>query len=102
MVVCYGFNKRIGNVSFNDSTGKQENAIQRPYSEETARVIDEEVRKLVDEAYVRARALLSLHRDELVKLAGRLLQKEIILQPDLEAVMGKRNPSQEAKLPSAA
>ncbi len=102
MVVCYGFNKRIGHVSFNDSTGKQENAIQRPYSEETARVIDEEVRKLVDEAYVKARALLSLHRDELVKLAGRLLQKEIILQPDLEEVMGKRTPPEETKLPSAA
>lgn len=102
MVVCYGFNKRIGHVSFHDSSGKQETSIQRPYSEETARVIDEEVRKLVDEAYVRARDLLSLHRDELVRLAGRLLEKELILQPDLEEVLGKRRPPAEAKIPTAA
>lgn len=102
MVVCYGFNKRIGHVSFHDSSGKQETSIQRPYSEETARVIDEEVRKLVDEAYVRARDLLSLHRDELVRLAGKLLQKEIILQQDLEEVLGKRTPPAEVKIPSAA
>jgi len=102
MVVSYGFNPRIGHVSFNDSSGRQESAFQRPYSEETARVIDEEVRKMVEEAYQRARTLLAAHRHELDELAGLLLQKEIILQADVEAVLGKRNAVREAKLPSAA
>ncbi|MES2617618.1 MAG: ATP-dependent zinc metalloprotease FtsH [Bacteroidota bacterium] len=88
MVTIYGMNDRIGNVSFNDSTG--EFAYNKPYSERTAEMIDEEVRKIIDTAFIRTKALLNSKRAELENLAQELLKKEILFQYDLEALIGKR------------
>ena len=90
MVVYLGFNRKVGHVSFFDSTGRQESAIQKPYSEETARLIDEEVRKLVDHAYDRSKEILQTHRSELVKLANCLLSQEIVVQEELRQILGQR------------
>jgi cell division protease FtsH len=97
MVAYYGFNKRLGNISFYDSTGQRDPAWQRPYSEETARIIDEEVRLLIKHSYERALELLSQHREALVQLAQALLNREMLLQADLEAILGKRVRSALAK-----
>lgn len=90
MVSVYGMNERIGNVSFYDSKGGNEYAFSKPYSEETARVIDEEVRKLIESAYARTIDLLKSKRQELETLAQALLKKEIIFQNDVEDLIGKR------------
>ncbi|HRH64758.1 MAG TPA: ATP-dependent zinc metalloprotease FtsH [Bacteroidia bacterium] len=90
MVAYYGFNKRIGNISFYDSTGASESGFQKPYSEETGRMIDEEVRKMVDDAYQRTKALLLEHKSELDALANLLLKKEVIYKEDLAELLGKR------------
>ena len=91
MVVYYGFNKKIGNVSFYDSTGQRDMSIQKPYSEETGRLIDEEVRKLVADAYVKTKELLKQNLDALKQIAELLLKKEVIFKEDLENILGTRN-----------
>ncbi len=88
MVTIYGMNETIGNVSFNDPSGDYR--FQRPYSEETAKTIDEEVRKIIDEAYRRTKTLLQDKRQELERVALSLLDKEIIFQADLEELIGAR------------
>jgi ATP-dependent metalloprotease FtsH len=90
MITYYGFNKKIGNVSFYDSTGRSETALNKPYSEDTGKIIDEEVRKLVDDCYLQAKIILEKHRQELVTLAELLLKKEVIHTDELEEVLGKR------------
>jgi cell division protease FtsH len=90
MVAYYGFNERVGNVSFYDSSGQRENAFQKPYSEETGRLIDEEVRKLVEAAYLQTKSLLLQNKQYLVKVAELLLQKEVIFKEDLEKIAGRR------------
>ncbi len=89
MVTMYGFNDKIGNVSFYDSK-QSEYAFNKPYSEETARMIDEEVRKIIDISYIRTKTLLTSKRDELEIIAKELLSKEILFQSDLETLIGKR------------
>jgi len=93
MVAYYGFNKKIGPVSFYDPTGGQETAFQKPYSEATGRLIDDEVRQLVTDAYRTTLELLQEHRGELDTLAAMLLQKEVVYKEDLEKVLGKRDMS---------
>jgi cell division protease FtsH len=88
MVVMYGMNDRVGNVSYNDPKG--EYGYQRPYSEKTAEMIDEEIRKFIAAAYQRTKELLLSKRDKLEILAKVLLDKEIIFQSDLEESLGKR------------
>jgi AFG3 family protein len=88
MVTIYGMNPKVGNVSFNDPQG--EYGFQKPYSEKTAEIIDEEVRSLISFAYERTRVLLLEKRELLDKLAKALLEKEIIFQTDLELILGKR------------
>jgi ATP-dependent metalloprotease FtsH len=88
MVTVFGLNKKIGNRSYYDSSG--ENQFTKPYSEETARVIDEEVSKLIEKAYERARDILMKNKEKLDTLAGRLLEKEVIFKDDLEQVLGAR------------
>ena len=88
MVAVYGLNKRIGNVSFYDSQGQQ--SFTKPYSEDTARVIDEEVSKMIEVQYQRALALLAANRDKLELLADKLLEKEVIFKEDLVAIFGER------------
>ncbi|HVV56029.1 MAG TPA: ATP-dependent zinc metalloprotease FtsH [Mucilaginibacter sp.] len=90
MVMYYGFNKKLGNTSYYDSTGQSENAIQKPYSEETGKLIDEEVRKLVNNAYQHAREILQHNRSSLDQVAQLLQSREIIFKEDLEKIMGKR------------
>ncbi len=88
MVTVYGMNDKIGNISFYDPT--QEQTFTKPYSEETGKIIDEEVRKLIEVAYVRTIALLTERKTELEKLAKELLEKEVLFQSDVEALIGKR------------
>jgi cell division protease FtsH len=88
MVGIYGLNERIGNLSYYDSSG--ENQFQKPYSDETARTMDEEVSKLVEAAYQRALHLLTENREKLEELAQLLLEKEVIFKEDLERILGVR------------
>jgi len=90
MVVFFGLNDKIGNISYYDSTGQQEYSFQKPYSEKTAEVIDQEIAKLVDQAYHRALEILQINKDKLEKLAGLLLEKEVIFGEDLEPIFGKK------------
>ncbi len=89
MVTMYGMNERIGNISFYDSK-QSDYAFTKPYSESTSQAIDEEVRKLVDQAYQFVKSLLVEKRDALEVLAKELLEKEILFQADLEKLIGKR------------
>ena len=94
MVTVYGMNEKVGNVSFYDP--QQENAFTKPYSEETSKIIDEEVRKLIEEAYERTKALLREKQPQVEKLAEALLEKEVLFKSDVEALIGKR-PYEEKK-----
>jgi cell division protease FtsH len=88
MVTVYGMNEKVGNVSFYDPA--QENQFTKPYSEETSKLIDEEVRKLIDKAYDFTKELLTEKNSQLNKLAEALLEKEVLFQSDVEALIGKR------------
>ncbi|HNS42050.1 MAG TPA: ATP-dependent zinc metalloprotease FtsH [Taishania sp.] len=88
MVSIYGLNDRIGNISYYDSQGRE--SFQKPYSEETARIIDEEVSKLIESQYQRALQILSENKDKLTQLAEKLLSAEVIFKEDLEEIFGKR------------
>ncbi|MFN8430095.1 MAG: ATP-dependent zinc metalloprotease FtsH [Spirosomataceae bacterium] len=90
MVTIYGMNDKIGNVSFYDSKGQNEYSFTKPYSDQTAQMIDEEVKKLIDLAYSTTKELLVEKRDKLDILAKELLKREIIYQHDLEELIGKR------------
>ncbi|MBT8218561.1 MAG: AAA family ATPase, partial [Bacteroidia bacterium] len=87
MISIYGMNDKVGNVSF---YGLQKDQFQKPYSDETATLIDEEVRKLIDSQYVRAQELLTQYKNELVILAEALLEREVILKSDVEKLIGNR------------
>lgn len=88
MVSVYGLNKRIGNRSYYDSRGEQ--SFTKPYSEETARIIDEEASKIIETAYEKAKELLTENKDKLNALARKLLEKEVIFKEDLEEIIGQR------------
>jgi ATP-dependent metalloprotease FtsH len=90
MVSIYGLNDKIGNISYYDSTGGQDYTFNKPYSEKTAEVIDEEVKKMIDIAYERTKNLLQDNKVKLDALAKRLLEKEVIFKEDLEDIFGKR------------
>ncbi|HRA17740.1 MAG TPA: ATP-dependent zinc metalloprotease FtsH, partial [Flavobacteriales bacterium] len=90
MVTVYGLNDKIGNISFYDSTGQSEYSFGKPYSEHTARMIDEEVRNIVEVQYVRAKRILTENKDKLTALATQLLEKEVIFKEDLEKIFGNR------------
>jgi ATP-dependent metalloprotease FtsH len=90
MVVYFGLNSKIGNVSYYDSSGQNEYGFTKPFSERTAQTIDEEVRTLVEQAYKRAKQILFENKDKLTQLAERLLEKEVLFREDLEDIFGKR------------
>lgn len=95
MVTTYGMNEKVGNISFYDP--QQENYFTKPYSEETGKMIDEEVRKLIDKAYAQTKALLTEKKWAVEKLAKELLVKEVLFKSDVETLIGKR-PFEEKKL----
>ncbi|HXS36925.1 MAG TPA: ATP-dependent zinc metalloprotease FtsH [Flavipsychrobacter sp.] len=88
MISIYGMNDKVGNVSYHD--GQQEYNMTKPYSEETAKIIDQEVRKLILSQYERTKELLSKHMEHLQVLASELLKKEVLYKDDLERLIGKR------------
>jgi AFG3 family protein len=90
MVAFYGLNKKIGNISYYDSSGQSEYSFSKPFSEQTAQIIDQEIHKMVEESYEKAKKLLSDNREKLNQLAEILLQKEVIFREDLEKIFGKR------------
>ena len=90
MITIYGLNDKIGNISYYDSTGANEYGFTKPYSERTSQTIDEEVSKLIETAYIRAKEILTQNKDLLKLLAEKLLEKEVIFKEDLETIFGKR------------
>jgi len=88
MVSVYGLNERIGNISFYDSRG--ESGFTKPYSEDTAKVIDEEVSKIIEKAYARALDILEKNKEKLRNLAKALLDREVIFKDDLQTIVGER------------
>ncbi|WP_310380443.1 ATP-dependent zinc metalloprotease FtsH [Flavobacterium sp.] len=90
MVTIYGLNEKIGNVTYYDSTGQNEYSFSKPYSEETAKIIDKEISTLIENQYQRAIQILEENKDKLNQLADILIEKEVIFKDDLEAIFGKR------------
>lgn len=88
MITVYGMNDKVGNISFYDPN--QENVFTKPYSEETGKLIDQEVRALIDKAYIMTKELLNDKKEQVEKLAKALLQKEVLFKSDVEALIGKR------------
>ena len=90
MVVYYGLDKEIGNLSFYDSSGQSEYGFQKPFSEKTAEKIDAQIRTMVEEAYEKAKSLLKDNREKLDALAQILVEREVIFREDVEAIYGPR------------
>ena len=90
MVTVYGLNKKIGNISYYDSSGQNEYNFNKPYSDRTAQTIDEEVSNIVEGQYARAKQILTDNKDKLTALATQLLEKEVIFKEDLEKIFGDR------------
>jgi ATP-dependent metalloprotease FtsH len=97
MVSVYGLNEKVGNISFYDSQGRD--SFTKPYSDDTARIIDEEVSKLIEFQYQRALQILTDNKDKLTALAEKLLTSEVIFKEDLEAIFGVREWSSEEQVP---
>ncbi len=90
MVTIYGLNEKLGNITYYDSSGQNEYNFNKPYSEDTAIVIDKEISSLIEGQYQRAIKLLEENKDKLLKLADILIEKEVIFKDDLETIFGKR------------
>lgn len=90
MVSFFGMSEKVGNISFYDSTGQADFGFTKPYSEKTAELIDQEVKEIVEESYLRAQEVLKNNMKGLVELAELLLEKEVIFSEDLERIFGKR------------
>ena len=98
MVSIYGLNDKIGNISYYDSQGRD--SFTKPYSDDTAKTIDEEVSKLIESQYQRAIQLLKENKDKLQALAEKLLTSEVIFKEDLETIFGKRQWDKDATIVS--
>ncbi|MEZ4787729.1 MAG: ATP-dependent zinc metalloprotease FtsH [Flavobacterium haoranii] len=90
MVTIYGLNDKLGNITYYDSSGQNEYNFSKPYSEETAQVIDSEISELIEGQYQRAINILQENKDKLVELADILIEREVIFKDDLEDIFGKR------------
>lgn len=90
MVTIYGLNEKVGNVTYYDSSGQSEYGFSKPYSENTAELIDKEISNIIEKQYQRAIALLEKHKDKLTLLAEELLEKEVIFKESLETIFGER------------
>ena len=90
MVTIYGLNDKIGNITYYDSSGQSDYNFSKPYSDDTAKVIDAEISGLIEEQYQRAISILTENRIKLEALAAVLIDKEVIFKDDLETIFGKR------------
>ena len=90
MVTVYGLSDKVGNLTYYDSSGQNEYGFTKPYSEETAEIIDKEISDIIEKQYQRAIELLKKHKDKLVELAEVLLKDEVIFKDNLETIFGKR------------
>ena len=90
MIQYYGMSDKVGDLSFYDSTGSRGYELTKPYSEKTAEIMDQEVRKLVDDIHERTRKLLESHKDAFKQVASLLLEKEVIFAEDVEAILGPK------------
>ena len=90
MVTVYGLSGKIGNLTYYDSSGQNEYGFTKPYSEQTAELIDKEISDIVEAQYQRAIALLNENKDKLIELAEVLLKEEVIFKDNLESIFGKR------------
>ena len=97
MVSIYGLSDKVGHISFYDSSGQSDYSFSKPYSEKTAELIDQEVKKMIDAAYQRTLSILAENKDKLILLAEQLLEKEVIFRDDLEAIFGKSKFEEELK-----
>ncbi|NUM81892.1 AAA family ATPase, partial [bacterium] len=99
MVTMYGMSEKLGNVSFTDNS--QQNFLggvnMKPYSEDTARVIDAEVKRIIDDAYQKTKNLLNEKRDKLEELAKQLLAKEVLDKKAIEEILGEKPVSDNGK-----
>ena len=103
LVTYYGMSPEVGNISFYDSSGQNEWGLTKPFSEKTAETIDAEVRRMVEEAYAKAKELILSHRDQLDQLATQLYDKEVLFREDLERIYGPRPWDEEPKaLPASS
>ena len=100
MVTYYGMSKKIGPISYYDSTGTRD-TFTKPFSEETARAIDDEVRRILEESYARAREIIEQNNDKINQMADLLLDKETIYAEDIELILGPSAQSQKAKAEKA-
>lgn len=101
LVTYYGMSPEVGNISFYDSTGQSEYSFGKPFSEKTAETIDREVKRMVEEAYAKAKELLQSHREQLDLLATQLYEKEVLFREDLERIYGPRPWESEAPQPTS-
>lgn len=90
IVSVYGLNDKIGNITYYDSSGQGDYNFTKPYSEETARKIDEEISLIIEKQYKRACSILKKNKNKLSSLASRLLEKEVIFKEDLVNILGER------------
>ena len=90
MVTIYGLSDKIGNLTYYDSSGQNEYGFTKPYSEQTAELIDKEISDIIEKQYVRAIKLLEENKDKLTQLAEVLLEKEVIFKDNLEKIFGDR------------
>ena len=88
MVAYYGMSPKVGNIGYYDTTGSRD-MFTKPFSEQTAQLIDEEVRRIVDEVVVMTREIINAERENIERIADILLEKETIFSEDIEAVLGK-------------
>ena len=99
LVAFYGLSETMGNLSYFDSTGESQQFMNKPYSEDTARIIDEDVRNLVNKMSERTQGILNDHRQKLILLAEELLVKETLYSADLEKILGERSGNKKDPLP---
>ncbi len=90
IVSIYGLNDKIGNLTYYDSSGQNEYSFTKPYSEHTARIIDEEISKIIENQYARAIKILEENKIKLIELAEILVEKEVIFEVDLKTIFGPR------------
>ena len=87
IVAYYGMGKEVHNLCYYN---EQDNGFVKPYSEQTAQLIDEEVKRIVNEQYQRAKDIILAHRDQLLQLADMLVEHEVVFTEDVESIFGKR------------